>query len=200
MNYVYNANQNLYNIDIRDIKCKYMNSLYQLDSLNIGANEIQQKINSCNSILESITSPYQQILYGIMIQINFGQQKYLMLKLGTTTKMNIYNRLKDHSKTYGKYFIFMIKKIKNEQIEKNIHKILRNNILTNIFYPKITNNFMVKTECYYYNELIIHAIEFLVFYMDQFLIDLIDYELYCELKNKFPNTYQKLIEHNRIKN
>jgi hypothetical protein len=191
-------NNDLFNIEIRDIKCKYMNSLYQLDSLSISANDIQQKIFSCNNFLEQIHNPYQQILYGIIIQSKVNTQKYLMLKLGTSTKMNLKKRLKEHTKTYGKYFIFLIKCIKNEQIEKTIHKILRKNIFTKIFYPKISYFNSTKTECYYYNDLINHSIDFLTNYINSFSMDMIDYELYYELKSKFHNTYQKLIEHNKI--
>ena len=106
--------------------------------------------------------------------------------------------MKEHTKTYGKYFIFLIKCIKNEQIEKTIHKILRKNIFTKIFYPKISYFNSTKTECYYYNDLINHSIDFLTNYINSFSMDMIDYELYYELKSKFHNTYQKLIEHNKI--
>ena len=199
-NPINSPNQDLFNVEIRDIKCKYMNSLYLLDSLQISANDIQQKINSCSNLLRDIQNPYQQILYGIMVQMKIGNQKYLMLKIGTTTKMNISNRLKDHARTYGKYFIFLIKSISNEQIEKNIHKLLRSNILTKIFYPKITSNNIIKTELYYYNDLISHSIEFIALYINNFSMDLLDYELYCELKTKFPDTFQKLVQHNTLKN
>ena len=57
MNYINGysqINSNLFNIDIRDIRCKYMNSLCQLDSLQISGNDIKSKIDHCSDFLNKI--------------------------------------------------------------------------------------------------------------------------------------------------
>lgn len=191
----------LYNIEIRNLNCNHLNCYGKKVKYNISHQDISNALGSCHNFLSQSTNIHQQILYVLVIQSVIDQHKLLVLKIGTTTVGGLEQRMKNHAKTFGKYFMINVFNIDNESIEKNFHKILKNNLLTSNFYPKdrIIINSVKQTECYYLNNIVLESINFLMKYINSYKQEIIDYELYAYLKEKFPEYYQYIHKFHEIK-
>ena len=191
----------LYNIEIRNLNCNHLDCYGNKIKYNIKHQDISNALSSCYNFLTQSRNIHQQILYVLVVQSFIDQHKLLILKIGTTTIGGLEQRMKNHAKTFGKYFMINVLNIDNESIEKKFHKILKNNILTSNFYPKdkIIINSIKQTECYYFNNIVLEAIDFLMKYINVYNQEILDYELYAYLKVKFPNYYQFINKFHEIK-